>query len=121
MLTSDPRATHGGLEYYRQTKACVLILKPPGTLLKTKNAIACSSCASSPVDTKRHTTQRDQAETVRDSAGGLQTIINDILDFSRVEAGELTLEAIDMDLRETVEDVARLLATPAHGRGWMDI
>jgi two-component system sensor histidine kinase/response regulator len=69
------------------------------------------------LETPLDETQRDYAETVRDSAGALLTIINDILDFSKVEAGKLTLEAIDMDLRETVEDVARLLATPAHRKG----
>ena len=61
--------------------------------------------------------QRDYAETVRDSAGALLTVINDILDFSKVEAGKLELESIDMDLRDTVEDVARLLAVQAHAKG----
>ncbi|HYM35403.1 MAG TPA: response regulator, partial [Steroidobacteraceae bacterium] len=61
--------------------------------------------------------QRDYAETVRESAGALLTVINDILDFSKVEAGKLELEAIDMDLRDTVEDVARLLAVQAHAKG----
>jgi two-component system sensor histidine kinase/response regulator len=61
--------------------------------------------------------QRDYAETVRDSATALLTIINDILDFSKVEAGKLDLEQIDMDLRDTVEDVARLLAIQAHAKG----
>ena len=61
--------------------------------------------------------QRDHAETIRDSAGALLTVINDILDFSKIEAGKLTLELIEMDLRGTVEDVARLLALQAHGKG----
>jgi two-component system sensor histidine kinase/response regulator len=61
--------------------------------------------------------QRDYAETVRDSASALLTVINDILDFSKVEAGKLDLEHIDMDLRDTLEDVARLLAIQAHAKG----
>jgi PAS domain S-box-containing protein len=61
--------------------------------------------------------QRDYAETVRDSAAALLTVINDILDFSKVEAGKLDLEHIDMDLRDTLEDVARLLAIQAHAKG----
>jgi two-component system sensor histidine kinase/response regulator len=61
--------------------------------------------------------QRDYAETVRDSAAALLTVINDILDFSKVEAGKLDLEQIDMDLRDTMEDVARLLAIQAHAKG----
>jgi len=61
--------------------------------------------------------QLDYAETVRDSATALLTVINDILDFSKVEAGRLDLESIDMDLRDTVEDVARLLSVQAHAKG----
>ena len=62
-------------------------------------------------------TQRDHTETIRDSAAGLLTIINDILDFSKIEAGKLDLERIDMDLRDTVDDVAHLLAIQAHAKG----
>jgi two-component system sensor histidine kinase/response regulator len=69
------------------------------------------------LDTRLDDTQRDYAETVRDSASALLTVINDILDFSKVEAGKLELEIIDMDLRETVQDVARLLSIQAHAKG----
>jgi two-component system, sensor histidine kinase and response regulator len=69
------------------------------------------------LDTQLDSTQRDYAETVRSSAAGLLTIINDILDFSKVEAGKLELEILDMDLRDTIEDVARMLAIQAHGKG----
>jgi two-component system, sensor histidine kinase and response regulator len=61
--------------------------------------------------------QRDQAESVRDSAQALLTVINDILDFTKVESGELELELLDLDLRDTVEDVARLLSVQAHEKG----
>jgi two-component system sensor histidine kinase/response regulator len=69
------------------------------------------------METSLDPTQRDYTETVRDSASALLTVINDILDFSKVEAGKLELEQVDVDLRDTVEDVARLLATQAHGKG----
>jgi two-component system sensor histidine kinase/response regulator len=69
------------------------------------------------IDTPLDPEQRDYAETVRDSADALLTVINDILDFSKVEAGKLELENLDVDLRHTVEDVARLLAVPAHAKG----
>jgi PAS domain S-box-containing protein len=69
------------------------------------------------LDTELNNTQRDYTETIRDSAGALLTVINDILDFSKIEAGKLDLEQIDMDLRDTVEDVARLLAIQAHAKG----
>ena len=69
------------------------------------------------LETPLSSMQRDYAMTVRDSASALLTVINDILDFSKVEAGKLELETLDFDLRETIEDVARLLAIQAHAKG----
>ena len=61
--------------------------------------------------------QRDYAETIRDSGRHCSAVINDILDFSKVEAGKLELEQLDVDLRDTFEDVARLLSVQAHAKG----
>ena len=69
------------------------------------------------LDTKLDSLQRDYAETIRDSGTSLLTVINDILDFSKVEAGKLELEKLDVDLRDTFEDVARLLSVQAHAKG----
>jgi two-component system sensor histidine kinase/response regulator len=69
------------------------------------------------LDTQLDASQRDYAETIRDSGASLLTLINDILDFSKVEAGKLELEQLDMDLRDTFEDVARLLSIQAHAKG----
>jgi two-component system sensor histidine kinase/response regulator len=69
------------------------------------------------LDTTLDAMQRDYAETIRDSGAALLTVINDILDFSKVEAGKLELEALDVDLRDTFEDVARLLSIQAHAKG----
>jgi signal transduction histidine kinase/HPt (histidine-containing phosphotransfer) domain-containing protein len=52
-------------------------------------------------------TQRLYAETARGSAQSLLAVVNDILDFSNIEAGRLTIESIDFDLRDLIE---RLLA-----------
>ena len=68
------------------------------------------------LDTRLDPKQRDHAETVKESAKALLTVINDILDFSKVEAGKLELESIDMDVRDAVQDVARLLAIQAHAK-----
>jgi two-component system sensor histidine kinase/response regulator len=68
------------------------------------------------LDTPLDAAQRDYMDTIRDSAQALLTVINDILDFSKIEAGRLDLERIEMDLRDTVEDVARLLAMQAHSK-----
>jgi PAS domain S-box-containing protein len=69
------------------------------------------------LETQLDPMQLDYAQTVRDSAAALLTVINDILDFSKVEAGKLELEYLDIDVRDTVEDVARLLAIQAHAKG----
>jgi two-component system sensor histidine kinase/response regulator len=69
------------------------------------------------LDTQLDALQRDYAETIRDSGTSLLTVINDILDFSKVEAGKLELEQRDVDLRDTFEDVSRLLSIQAHAKG----
>lgn len=69
------------------------------------------------LETSLDKTQRDYSETIRDSAAALLTVINDILDFSKVEAGKLELEHTDTNLRDTLEDVARLLAIQADTKG----
>jgi PAS domain S-box-containing protein len=69
------------------------------------------------LDTTLTPLQIDYASTIRDSAGALLSVINDILDFSKVEAGKLDLEHIDLDVRSTVTDVARLVAVQARAKG----
>jgi PAS domain S-box-containing protein len=69
------------------------------------------------LDTPLDSMQRDYAESIRDSGNALLTVINDILDFSKVEAGKLELELLEVDLRDTFEDVARLLSIQAHAQG----
>jgi PAS domain S-box-containing protein len=66
------------------------------------------------LDTALDHTQRDYARTIHESGKALLTVINDILDFSKIEAGKLDIEQVDMDLRTTVEDVARMIAFQAH-------
>ena len=52
-------------------------------------------------------------ETARNSADSLLTLINDILDFSKIDAGKLTLEVVDVDLRQLAEEVATLFTRQA--------
>ena len=68
------------------------------------------------LDTPLQPTQRDFAETIRNSAASLLTIVNDILDFSKIESGKLEIERVDMSVRECVEDVGIALATQAAAR-----
>ncbi|MBM3341340.1 MAG: response regulator [Betaproteobacteria bacterium] len=65
------------------------------------------------LSTKLDTKQRHFAQTIRRSGDALLHVINDILDFSKIEAGKLELDLADFDLRETLEDVAQLLAEVA--------
>jgi signal transduction histidine kinase/CheY-like chemotaxis protein len=58
--------------------------------------------------------QRNYLEIAKSSADALLTVINDILDFSKIEAKKLELDATTFDVHETLEEVARLLAPPAH-------
>ncbi len=57
--------------------------------------------------------QRRFADTARRSANNLLAILDDVLDFSKIEAGKLSLESIDFDVRQLVEDVADLFAERA--------
>jgi signal transduction histidine kinase len=61
--------------------------------------------------------QRDQAETIKQSADALLVIINDILDFSKIEAGKVDLESIELDLRKVVRGVVDLSLKPAQNKG----
>jgi PAS domain S-box-containing protein len=61
--------------------------------------------------------QREYAETVRTSAEALLTVVNDILDFSKIEAGRLELEAIDFEVRRSVDEVIDLLNEQARMKG----
>jgi two-component system sensor histidine kinase/response regulator len=61
--------------------------------------------------------QLELASGVKVSADSLLTIINDILDFSKIEAGKLEIEESDLDLRDVVDEVGRILAGAAHKKG----
>jgi len=56
-------------------------------------------------------------ETARNSGDALLSLINDILDFSKIDAGKLTLENIDVELRPLAEEVATLFTQQANAKG----
>ena len=53
----------------------------------------------------------------KESSDGLLRVINDILDFSKLEAGRLSPEAIDFDLRHLIGGVGSLLDARARDKG----
>jgi signal transduction histidine kinase/DNA-binding response OmpR family regulator len=68
------------------------------------------------LDAELSAEQREFAETIRSSGEALLEIINDVLDLSKIEAGGLDIEAIEFDLRTTVEGTLDLIAVKAGDR-----
>jgi signal transduction histidine kinase/CheY-like chemotaxis protein/HPt (histidine-containing phosphotransfer) domain-containing protein len=61
--------------------------------------------------------QREWAEGVRVSGRHLLSLINDVLDVSKIEAGRLTLEAVDFKLADVIEEARLMFAQPAQAKG----
>jgi signal transduction histidine kinase/CheY-like chemotaxis protein/HPt (histidine-containing phosphotransfer) domain-containing protein len=61
--------------------------------------------------------QRKYVEVFQRAGSSLLNLINDILDLSKVEAGQMTLEAIDFDLADVVERGAELIRMKAAAKG----
>ena len=69
------------------------------------------------LDTPLDRPQREYLGLAKTSAGTLLGLINDILDFSKIEAGKLELEAIDFDLRQSIDSMLKPLAIRADQKG----
>jgi PAS domain S-box-containing protein len=69
------------------------------------------------LETQLTAEQREYLETVKMSGDSLLTVINDILDFSKIEAGKIDLEAIDFNLRDSLETTLKTLAVRADEKG----
>lgn len=61
--------------------------------------------------------QKDYAEKIQRSARGLLGVINDILDFSKIEAGKLSMELIEFDLDEVLNNLSNLITVKAQEKG----
>ena len=51
----------------------------------------------------------DDLERVRTSARHLLRMVSDVLDVSRIEAGEMTIEPVDLDVGEHLQELRRLV------------
>jgi signal transduction histidine kinase/CheY-like chemotaxis protein len=60
--------------------------------------------------------QSDLLNTLRSSGESMLGVINDILDLSKIEAGEMRLEAIPLDLRAIADLVVDVTAEMAHAK-----
>jgi signal transduction histidine kinase/DNA-binding response OmpR family regulator len=54
--------------------------------------------------------QRGYAQTISHNAHYLLRLVNDVLDYSKIEAGRVTLEAVDFNLRVLMEEAMELCA-----------
>ena len=66
------------------------------------------------MDTELTSEQKDYVATIQKSAHALLDILTDILDFSKIEADKLSIEAINFNLRLTIEDVVDALTAQAN-------
>jgi PAS domain S-box-containing protein len=57
--------------------------------------------------------KRENLKAIKFSADHLHAIINDILDFSKIEAGKISLETIDFNIRELIENASKTLELKA--------
>jgi signal transduction histidine kinase/BarA-like signal transduction histidine kinase len=69
------------------------------------------------LETELSQEQREFAGIVLDSSKHLLTLMNDLLDISKIEAGELRLETITFNLKETLENAISLLTHGARRKG----
>ena len=69
------------------------------------------------LETELTAEQKEYLETVKSSSDALLTVINDILDFSKIEAGKIDLEAVDFNLRDSLESMLKTVALRADDKG----
>ena len=63
------------------------------------------------MDTPLNGHQRHLITTIKHSGDTLVSIINDILDYSKIEAGKLSVEHIEVDLRTLLDECIELFST----------
>jgi len=61
--------------------------------------------------------QRNYVEKVQRAGENLLGIINDILDFSKIEAGKMTVEQVDFDLDDVLDNLVNLIGFKAEDKG----
>ena len=65
--------------------------------------------------------QHDYLKKIEFSANSLLGIINDILDFSKIEAGKLTMENINFELSEVMDNVADMITVKAQEKENLEV
>ena len=67
-------------------------------------------------DTPLNDNQQHYLDVIHRSGETLLDIINDILDYSKIEAGKMTLEAVEFNLEDLIEDCTQLFGAVANKR-----
>ncbi|MGF1776815.1 response regulator [Vibrio nomapromontoriensis] len=68
-------------------------------------------------DTDLTATQKDYVDTIETSSHLLLSLINDILDFSKIESGMLQINPHSTSIRETIYDIASIVAPKVKEKG----
>ncbi|MFN8578088.1 MAG: ATP-binding protein [Candidatus Sericytochromatia bacterium] len=68
-------------------------------------------------DEIKETEHRENIKALKNSSENLMTIINDILDLSKIDAGKISLEKYDFNLKELVFDIKRIFIFNAKEKG----
>ncbi|MFI8745026.1 response regulator [Pseudomonas sp. NPDC077186] len=61
--------------------------------------------------------QRDYLNKIQQAGQHLLGVINDILDFSKIEAGKVSVECIEFDLEQVLDNLANLIGDKAAAKG----
>lgn len=69
------------------------------------------------LDTELTDEQKDNLHVAKDASANLLRLINDILDLSRAEAGKITVESLEISIKDIVRSVCRGLVILAQNKG----
>ncbi len=68
------------------------------------------------LETELSNLQRNYLTTIQKSTLSLLNLVNNILDFSRLDAGQLRLEYLAFDIRDSIEEVLAIMSTLANAK-----
>lgn len=68
-------------------------------------------------ETELNDEQKQYVDIFQSAGENLLNTINDILDISKAETGSISLEEVDFDLREIIDNICDILAVTAHKKG----